>query len=186
MESTKILGPFQHEDRFSRQRISIIKIWRSLYSLIFIIGFSILIRRHLYVETPPGSALINLIFLFHYNTLKLWVKWLLFGAFYGKPFEHGSYFEHIKRIEMLKNIAQRGTVWISQYYSRSTNWNMQIYHWISNEPRYHMLQIKPAFKENTSWSEETVSLYHCVGIISLMLQTSATFIKYYSLMLCIM
>ena len=49
-----------------------------------------------------------------------------------------------------------------------------------------MLQIKPAFKENTSWSEETVSLYHRVGIISLMLQTSATFIKYYSLMLCIM
>ena len=46
-------------------------------------------------------------FLFHYNALKLWVNGCCLVPFYGKPFEHASYFEHIKRIEMLKNIAQK-------------------------------------------------------------------------------
>ena len=39
---------------FPCMRISSIKIGRSLYPLIFIVGICILLRRHFYIETAPG------------------------------------------------------------------------------------------------------------------------------------
>ena len=118
----------------------------------------------------------------NYNKLKSRVTRFCLVPAGGKHFEHFNYFETLKVLKCLHTFAQNAILlnWCISVVPQTVN--MTRYPWFSNEPRYHMLQLKPALKENTSCSGETAFTNRCAGGISLMLQTFTMLNKCYSFM----